>query len=75
MMIAPRNLDELLFHMPTVARLGNGWAAGFARSILRQSRRRGWRPSEKQRAVMASLVSDLFRNAKDEGGDIDLIED
>ncbi len=74
MTLRPRTVDELLWHMPTVARLGNDWAAGFARSILSQARRRNWQPTPKQRALMASLVSDLFQTKAQEEGDFDLIE-
>ncbi|WP_424987997.1 hypothetical protein [Microbulbifer sp. S227A] len=68
-------IERLLHYMPTVARLAeNDWAANFARSILCQCNRRGWRPSPKQLSVMRSLVSDLFAHGGDEGGDFDLIE-
>jgi len=75
--MTPHSTDELLHHMPTVARSAeNNWAANFARSILRQSRRRGWKPSPKQSDIMRALVSDLFAYGPDtdQGGDIQLIE-
>jgi hypothetical protein len=51
--LAPRNIEELLFHMPTVAKTAStDWAKGFALSVVQQSRRRGWKPSEKQVAMM-----------------------
>lgn len=70
---APDEIERLLHHMPSVARLAeNEWASGFARSIIGQSRRkRGWSPSPKQLSVMRALVSDLFANVPDK---IDLIE-
>lgn len=70
-----RPVEELLYHMPTVARMaGNDWATGFAKSIIRQSRRRNWQPSTKQLSVMQALVSDLFVHCGDEEGDFDVIE-
>ena len=70
-------IERLLWHMPTVARLAEDeWAAGFAQSVVKQSRRRNWKPSDKQLSMMRRLVSDLFayRSDQDEGGDFDLIE-
>lgn len=71
----PDEIERLLHHMPTVARLAeNDWTKGFAQSVIRQSYRKGWTPSLKQLPVMRELVSDLFRHASNEGGDLDLIE-
>lgn len=70
-----RTVEELLYHMPTVARLAESdWARVFAQSILRQRKRRNWRPSPKQLSVMHALVSDLFACGSNEGGDFDVIE-
>lgn len=70
---APRNVDELLFHWPTVIRLAeNDWAKGFAESIAKQSRRRGWKPSTKQFGIMRAVVSELFTRTQE--ADFDLIE-
>lgn len=69
----PRSVDELLFHMPSVARRGDGWARGFATSILRHSRRKGWAPSLRQSALMHRLVEELFAYA--DGNELDLIEE
>ena len=47
--------------MPHVAEAAQTeWARGFAKSITKQARRKGWSPSGKQVAVMRELVSDLF---------------
>ena len=63
-----RSIEEALYHMPTVARLATDtWAKGFAESIVRQSRRRGWRPSAKQLALMRRMVGELFTR-RDDGG-------
>jgi hypothetical protein len=71
----PSNVDELLFHMPTVARAAkSGWAKDFAGSVLRQSRRRGWQPSEKQLAVMRKLVGEMFYCPGSADDDVTLIE-
>ncbi|MCB1343136.1 MAG: hypothetical protein KDK24_19115 [Pseudooceanicola sp.] len=66
-------LDELLFHMRAIAG-GDGrqWAAGFAKSIIKQSGRRNWRPTHKQEGVMRRLVAELFANTAD---DLEVIED
>ena len=69
------DLERLIYHMPAVAQHSqNEWASGFARSIMRQSRRKGWRPSPKQLPIMRELVSDLFTDNGDEEEDIQLIE-
>lgn len=69
----PDEIERLLHHMPTVAALAeNEWAKTFATSILRQSRRRGWRPSPKQEAMMRRLVADLFAGTDEE---MELIEE
>jgi hypothetical protein len=41
------------------------WAKGFAESVLKQSRRRGWHPSAKQLAAMQRMVSELFTGPDD----------
>ncbi|MBY6163250.1 hypothetical protein KUV73_20370 [Mameliella alba] len=67
-------LERLLHHMPTIAREAtNEWAKSFAGSIVRQSKRRGWKPSPKQLSMMRRLVSDLFAHGY-EGGEVDVIE-
>jgi hypothetical protein len=36
--LAPRNIEELLFHMPSVAKTASSdWAKGFALSVVQQS--------------------------------------
>lgn len=56
-----RPIEVLLHHMPTIAdRAENAWARDFSRSILRQSKRRHWNPSPKQREIMDRLVNELF---------------
>ena len=54
-------LGELLFRLGDARCRGrlNGWAEGFAASISRQSRRRGWEPSGKQMNAMCQIVRDL----------------
>lgn len=62
-------VERLIWHMPTVAeRATDPWAKSFATSIARQSRRRGWRPTPKQAAMMRRLVSDLFTYGGDDDG-------
>lgn len=73
--LATSELERLLHHMPTVAeKATNEWTANFARSIVRQSRRRGWRPSAKQLPIIRQLVADLFVNDGNEEGDFEVIE-
>lgn len=68
-----RNVEELIWYMPTVAEHAtNTWAAGFARSIQRQSRRKGWQPSPKQLACMERLVAELFMHSL--ADEVELIE-
>ncbi|WP_148085637.1 hypothetical protein [Palleronia sp. THAF1] len=72
--MAPRTVEELIYHMPTVEqRATNDWAKGFAASVRRQSRRRNWRPSPKQVSMMRRLVSEMFTDTEQEG-EIILIE-
>ncbi|SDY18407.1 hypothetical protein [Citreimonas salinaria] len=73
--IRQEELERLVFHMPVVAESAStGWAKSFALSIVRQSRRRGWRPSPKQLHIMRDLVSDLFAYGADHGEDLSVIE-
>ena len=59
--MSPRNLEELLFQMPSVeSRASDPWVKNFAASILKQRMRRNWRPTDKQVAIMRRLVSELF---------------
>ncbi|MBA96598.1 MAG: hypothetical protein CMN10_11285 [Roseobacter sp.] len=68
-------IERLLHHLPTVAKLTKEtWAKGFALSVLKQSRRRGWTPSAKQLPVMRGLVNDLFSRARDDEGEFNPIE-
>ena len=73
--IAPRTLDELLFHMPAVAQWARTkWAKDFARSVIKQSRFRNWKPTPKQHAMIRQMVSDLFDRTRDQDESFDLIE-
>ena len=74
--LTSEELERLIYHMPTVARrTSNKWASGFAKSIVRQSRRKGWSPSPKQLSIMRELVSDLFRgDGNEEGDELQVIE-
>lgn len=59
------DLERHLFHLTTVARAGDAWARDFAASVLRQSRRRGWRPTERQAQTMRRLVAEIFAQEAD----------
>jgi hypothetical protein len=68
-------IERLLHHMPSVAfHSENTWAKDFAQSVTRQARRKSWRPSPKQVSIMRGLVSDLFADGSNDGGDFGLIE-
>lgn len=75
-MTTARPIEELLFYMKTVAaQASSEWEANFARSILRQSKKPTWTPSEKQLWTMRRMVSDLFSpNGVNANDDIDLID-
>lgn len=61
-----RTADDCLFHWNLVVKAAtNDWAKGFAKSIAKQSRRRGWKPSPKQLALMRQMVSALFQDHDD----------
>ena len=55
-----RPVDALLHHLRGVADSKSAFEAGFAKSILKQSKRRNWKPSPKQRALIEQLVGDIF---------------
>ena len=71
---AERTTEECLFHWNLVIKAATDeWAKNFAKSIMKQSRRRGWQPTAKQLARMRVMVSDLFvRSAADD--ELSLIE-
>lgn len=55
------SLDELIYHMRTVARTTDSdWERSFAASVLKQSKRHKWKPSTKQIRIMRDLVEGLF---------------
>lgn len=55
-----RATAQLLEWMPDVAEHGaTPWARKFATSVLRQSLRAGWSPSEKQRRMMEIAIKSL----------------
>lgn len=56
-----RPLDLLLYDMPKIIASGKSeWARTFAKSILGQAKRPGWKPSTKQRAIMENLIDEHF---------------
>jgi len=60
-MMKKHSLDELIYHMRTVASTTpSDWERSFASSILKQSKRAKWTPSAKQMRIMRNLVDDLF---------------
>ncbi|WP_386167206.1 hypothetical protein [Sulfitobacter pontiacus] len=68
-------IERLLHHMPAVARLAaHEWAKGFAKSLIVQSYRKGWKPSLKQLHIMRELVADLFRQSGDGDDNFEVID-
>ena len=65
-----RPIEVLIHHMRGVAGSRNAWEAGFARSILRHSKRRNWRPTPAQDAIMNRLAGELFNE-----DNFDVLED
>ncbi|NUB42871.1 hypothetical protein GEU84_000605 [Fertoebacter nigrum] len=73
--LRPHSIEELVFHMPTAARVaGTAWARDFAKSIVQQARRRRWNPTAKQEALMRRMVSDMFEARASGDEDLTVIE-
>ncbi|MGA0613327.1 hypothetical protein [Paracoccus sp. KR1-242] len=65
-----RSVDELLWSWTSViATARTDWERGFALSIARASKRRGWQPTPKQHLLMNRMVDALFAS------NTELIED
>lgn len=70
-----RSVEECLYWFPTIAKTAtNEWAQNFAHSVMAQSRRRGWKPTPKQLAMMRRMVAELFTALRDDDDDLPLIE-
>lgn len=55
-------VERVLWSWPAVVeKAETDWARDFARSIAAQARRRNWRPSPKQLALMQQMVGQLYR--------------
>lgn len=70
-------VEELLWSWPSVCKAADTeWSRGFALSIMRQSRRRNWRPTEKQMVLMQRMVAALYerKDSAAEPDDFPLIE-
>ena len=65
-----RPLEYYLHHMRASASSPNAWEAGFARSILRQSKKPSWTPSSKQLATMNGLIAEALNET-----DCEVLED
>jgi hypothetical protein len=65
-----RPVEVLVHHRRGFADSHNVWEAQFAKSILRNAKRRNWKPTPKQTAIMDRLVGGLFNE-----NDISVIED
>jgi len=76
-MTPTRSLDELLYHMKTLARRpGTAWETNFARSMLRSAKRVSWAPSPKQLQIMQRMVSEMYcYDATDLNETVDLIDE
>lgn len=61
------SLDELLFWWPSITRRATEeWAKGFCQSVLKQSKRRNWKPSDKQLHIMRQLHREMFSGTNDD---------
>jgi hypothetical protein len=61
--VNPYEVERLLHHMPAVvAKAENDFTRGFAASVTRQARRKGWWPSQKQLPVRHRQVVGDLRN-------------
>jgi hypothetical protein len=55
------DLERVLFYWPQVkARAKSDFALKFTKSVSMQSRRKGWKPSAKQWAIMQAMVADVM---------------
>jgi hypothetical protein len=71
--MSDRTVAELLFHWRAVIGAApKGFPRDFALSIQKQRRRRDWKPSTKQEALMRQMVAELFTHR--EAGEVQLIE-
>ncbi len=59
-----RPLDVLLHHMRISSNSHDEWEANFAQSILKQAKRKSWKPSQKQTAIMNRLVSESLNETE-----------
>lgn len=58
---AEEELERLIFHMTGAARnAATEWQRRFAAGMAEKGRRRGWRPTTRQRAAMAQIVAEMF---------------
>lgn len=61
------DVPKLLRALPAVINdAEDQWAIDFARSVLRQSKRPGWKPSPKQEFIMRQLVGEAVRYPSDD---------
>lgn len=69
-------IERIMWSWPrVVAAAENDWSKSFAKSIAIQARRKTWTPSDKQAALMRSMVSQLHTHNQQQGGDFSVIED
>lgn len=65
----PDEVERALFHLRAIAgQEANSFASAFARSVLKQSKRKAWQPSPAQERVMRDLVDQHL------AGDLILVE-
>lgn len=70
------SLEELVFWWPSITRRAKDeWAKGFCKSVLGQSKRRNWHPTEKQLSLMRRMHHEMFLSrASGDDDDLQLIE-
>ncbi len=71
-----RTPEQCLYWWPSVCKAqSSDWARGFALSIAGASKRRGWKPTDKQLGLMRKMVAELFYVRTDQADDdLSLIE-
>lgn len=70
-----RSFEEIRFWLPAMlTATQSDWTQGFLASVLTQSKRPNWRPSEKQMGILRRITSDWFDGRIDRRDDFEVLE-
>lgn len=70
-----RSFEEIRFWLPSMLSAAQSdWTRGFLASVLTQSKRPNWRPSEKQMGILRRITCDWFGSRIDHRDDCEVIE-